>query len=67
MLSADEELLRIGVADKRRTLREALTHELLEKHVAATHFRWEISFDPMTRQRELIAELERKDSGGGER
>jgi len=62
----DEELLRIGVADKRRTLREALTRELLEEGLAATHFRWEISFDPVARQRELISELERKDGGGGE-
>ena len=62
----DEELLRIGIADKRRTLREVLTRELLEEQVAATHFRWEISFDPTTRQRELIAELEREDGSGGE-
>jgi hypothetical protein len=63
----DDELLRIGVADKQRTLRSVLTHELLEGRATATHFQWEISFDPVARQRELIAELEDKDSGGRER
>jgi len=66
-LWADEELLRVGVApDKRHTLRAVLTHELLEERGAATHFRWEISFDPVARQRELVAELEGKSAGRGE-
>jgi hypothetical protein len=52
----DDELLCVR-STHGRTLRAELVHELLEAHVRATHFRWEIHFDPQARERELLAEL----------
>ncbi len=51
----DDELLRIGAT--RGSLRKELMQELLERESRATHFSWEISFDPLVRERELLAEL----------
>lgn len=51
----DDELLHIGAT--RISLRKELMHELLELESRATHFSWEISFDPVARERELLAEL----------
>ena len=51
----DDELLHIGAT--RDSLRKELMHELLERESRATHFSWEISFDPAARERELLAEL----------
>jgi hypothetical protein len=53
----DDELIYVG-STHGRTLREELTHELLEADAWATHFSWEISFHPADRERELIAEFE---------
>jgi hypothetical protein len=51
----DDEVLRIGATCG--SLRKELMHELLERENRATHFSWEISFDPVARERELLAEL----------
>ena len=51
----DDELLHIGAT--RGSLRKELTQELLERESRATHFSWEISYDPVARERELLAEL----------
>jgi len=51
----DDEVLRIGATC--RSLRKELMHELLEQENRATHFSWEITFDPVARERELLAEL----------
>jgi hypothetical protein len=51
----DDELLQVGAT--RESLRKELVHELLERESRATHFSWEISFDPTARERELLAEL----------
>ncbi|HET7362194.1 MAG TPA: hypothetical protein VFJ70_01345 [Burkholderiales bacterium] len=51
----DDELLHLGAT--RDSLRKELMHELLERESRATHFSWEISFDPAARERELLAEL----------
>jgi len=52
-----DEVLYVGAA---RRLRGELIQRLLEADIDATHFAWEISFDPETRKRELLAELERQ-------
>jgi len=51
----DDELLIVGAT--RGSLRKELTHELLERDSRATHFSWEINFDPAARERELLTEL----------
>src|SRR5690349_17834714 len=70
----DDELLIVGAT--RESLRKELMHELLESDSRATHFSWEISYDPAARERELLAELadarkaraqEMQRRGGGER
>ena len=43
---------------ERSTLRTELVHELLESGRDATHFSWEINYDPAARERELLAEFE---------
>ena len=53
----DEELIYVG-STRGRTLRQELVHELLDLQAGATHFRWEISFSPAARERELLAEFE---------
>jgi hypothetical protein len=55
-----DELVYVGrTRDERATLRGELERRLLEEHVSATHFRWEITFHPAARERELLAEYER--------
>lgn len=53
----DEELVFVG-STRNSTLRDQLIHRLLEDRVEATHFSWEITFDPASRERELLAEFE---------
>ena len=50
-----DEVLYVGAA---RRLRTELVSRLLDKESNATHFAWEITFDPEKRSRELLAELE---------
>ena len=50
-----DEVLYLGAA---RRLRNELIQRLLEDDSDATHFAWEISFDPDARERELLAEYE---------
>ena len=55
-----DELVYVGrTRDERTTLRGELERCLLDEHVSATHFSWEISFHPVARERELLAEFER--------
>lgn len=55
-----DELVYVGrTRDERTTLRAELVQRLLEDHASATHFSWEITFDPAARERELLAEYER--------
>jgi hypothetical protein len=51
-----EEVVYVGAA---RRLRDELVRRLLDSQSDATHFAWEITFDPEKRSRELLAELER--------
>ncbi|HEX9491254.1 MAG TPA: hypothetical protein VF930_13285 [Stellaceae bacterium] len=51
----DDELVYVGAT---RTLRSELVGRLLDHASDATHFSWEITYDPEPRQRELIAEFE---------
>jgi hypothetical protein len=53
----DDELIYVR-ATHGGTLREELVHELLDLDARATHFSWEITFAPATRERELLAEFE---------
>ncbi|HYR35377.1 MAG TPA: hypothetical protein VEQ87_13875 [Burkholderiales bacterium] len=53
----DDELVFVG-SSRNSTLRIQLVHELLESGSDATHFSWEITFDPAARERELLAEFE---------
>jgi hypothetical protein len=53
----DEELVFVG-SSRNSTLRTQLIHELLEGRCEATHFSWEITFDPAARERELLDEFE---------
>ena len=50
-----DEVVYVGAA---RRLRDELVQRLLEGDTAATHFAWEISYDPDARGRELLAEYE---------
>ena len=53
----DDELMYVGATrGERPSLRRELVERLLEHDSAATHFSWEISFDPAARERELLAE-----------
>ena len=53
----DDELIYVGATrGERPSLRKELVQELLERDSAATHFSWEITFDPARRSRELLAE-----------
>jgi hypothetical protein len=55
----DEELVYVrGTRGETETLRSVLIHEVLEHRRQATHFSWEITFDPQSRERELLAEFE---------
>jgi Uri superfamily endonuclease len=45
----------------RHTIREELVrhlHQQKSRRVHATHFSWEITFDPVARQRELVEEFQ---------
>ena len=54
-----DELVFVG-SSRDSTLRHQLVHELLESGSQATHFSWEITFDPAGRERELLAEYEQQ-------
>ena len=51
----DDEVVYVGAT---RTLRRELVGRLLNHASDATHFSWEITYDPEPRKRELIAEFE---------
>lgn len=51
-----DEVVYVGAA---RRLRTELVQRLLEAESDATHFAWEITFEPEKRSREILAELER--------
>ena len=51
----DDEVVFVGAT---RGLRDELIHRLLEDASDATHFSWEITYDPGARERELLAEFE---------
>ena len=54
-----DELVYVGGTRRDRpSLRQELVHELLERGREVTHFSWEITYDPATRERELLAEFE---------
>jgi hypothetical protein len=53
----DDELVFVG-STRNSTLRTQLVHELLESRREATHFSWEITYDPVARENELLAEFE---------
>ena len=53
----DDELVFVGSSGN-STLRHQLVHDLLESGRDATHFAWEITFQPAARERELLAEFE---------
>ena len=53
----DDELVFVG-STRNSTLRHQLVHELLESRSDATHFSWEITYDPNACERELLAEFE---------
>jgi hypothetical protein len=55
----DDELVFVG-STRNSTLRSELVHELLEDRNDATHFSWEITYDPAGRERELLAEFEQE-------
>jgi hypothetical protein len=55
----DDEVVFVGATrSERPTLRDELVHRLLEDVSDATHFSWEITYDPAARERELLAEFE---------
>jgi len=55
----DDEVVFVGATrSERSTLRSELVHELLESRRDATHFSWEITYEPAARERELLAEFE---------
>lgn len=56
----DDELMYLGAT--RHSLRRELVDRLLEHESAATHFSWEISYEPEARERELLAELDRREA-----
>jgi len=53
----DDELVYVGATRKKETLRTELEREVAA-HAEATHFGWEITFDPESRERELLTEFE---------
>jgi hypothetical protein len=53
-----DELLYVGSTRRKETLRTELERELAAHAREATHFSWEITFDPDARSRELLAEFE---------
>lgn len=53
----DDELVFVG-SSRDSTLRNQLVREILESGTEATHFSWEITFDPVARERELLDEFE---------
>jgi hypothetical protein len=54
----DDELMYVGATrGERPSLRRELVEQLLEHETRATHFSWEISYHPLARERELLAEL----------
>jgi len=54
----DGELLRLGVARGRETIRAKLLAHLETPGAAATHYSWEITRSPVQRAREIVAQLE---------
>src|SRR2546422_3519308 len=61
----DDEVVFVGATKGRNegvrsTLRAELIHRLLEDASEATHFSWEITYEPAARERELLAEFERE-------
>jgi hypothetical protein len=55
----DDELVFVGSTHD-STLRHQLVHDLLESGREATHFSWEITYNPDGRERELLAEFEQQ-------
>jgi hypothetical protein len=55
----DDELVFVGSTHD-STLRHQLVHDLLESGREATHFSWEITYNPAGRERELLAEFEQE-------
>lgn len=56
----DDELMYVGAT--RDSLRRELVERLLEHESAATHFSWEITYEPEARERELLAELDGREA-----
>jgi hypothetical protein len=56
----DDELVYVGGTRGNGTLRSELPRELAAHASETTHFTWEITFDPESRERELLAEFERQ-------
>jgi hypothetical protein len=55
-----DELVYVGATRREgETLRSELVRQLSGQAGDATHFSWEISFEPLARERELLAEFER--------
>ena len=55
-----DELVYVGATRRDgETLRSELVRQLSGMGGDATHFSWEICFDPLPRERELLAEFER--------
>ena len=52
----DDELIYVGATRSKETLRTELERELAA-HAETTHFSLEITFDPDTRSRELLAQF----------
>jgi hypothetical protein len=53
----DDELMYVGATrGEHPSLRRELVERLLDHDSVATHFSWEISYDPAARERELLAE-----------
>jgi hypothetical protein len=53
-----DELLYVGSTRRKETLRTEIERELWAHAAEATHFSWEITFDPEARTRELLDEFE---------
>lgn len=56
----DDELMYVGAT--RDSLRRELVERLLEHESDATHFSWEITYEPEARERELLAELDGREA-----
>ena len=54
----DDEVVYVRATGDKQTLRTELARELAAHATAATHFSWEITFQPEVRGRELLAEFE---------